>query len=1258
MRLFLFSINSYKSTVESKIYDLTSIPIKIGSVQAGLYGLQPELILKNIKILPTTSTTHTQKPPLQLKQVRLSFDLKKLLTSLDLSASSRLSLIGAELSIIYHKDGSLSVDGLPSNNESEQPTWLLQGEHHEILHSTVTWVNKNRDTPAITFKDIAFSIKNNLEKQTHEIHLTSVLPDQYGKNIRISLLATGDISTFKTLNSTLYIEADHIYFSQSLHNFLHLDLNIADSLTFTPSLGASDVKLWSHWQGSQLNDLSGIMQAKDITLHHKEKNFLLKSLNTEFIATFEEKNWQLAIKHLNIETEKKQWPLTQLNITGNQDFSQLSTSINHLDLHELSELVAFLSPLDIDNQALIEALSLKGSLENITVDIDTKNEHYAAQAHFNNISSNAFNGIPKIENITGTIKGDNAHGQITFNTQQGALFFPDLVKEPFVINQLQGQLAWAQKEKHWLISSESLSFDTQHIQTNTKMQMTIPKDEQPVFMDLQTAFANAPDMSVAPIYYPTRIMSKDSLDWLNNAFISGKITHGGLLLYGELDQYPFLEGQGVFEVLFDVKDMELQFAPDWPHLTQVNTEVLFFKDSLEVNIDNASINNLKIGKTQVTIDSFNISKQLLVNGVVKGSIPDALSFLQHTPLDIGIDDFIESVNAKGNTSVDLDLKIPLVEKAKNEVTGTAHFKNANLTVKSIDLDVKRVTGGLKFTEKGISSNNLKGKALGYPIRVGITSNKKKTSIKVTGKIDAHHLKKQFSSLDYDFIKDNPRNSATPYSFVLDLPATSNPPVIYLESTLLGMPIDFPVPLKKSAQQEKHLALKMVLNEHSHNPLTINYNGQLSAALSIDNDEGSLHSAHIVYGTGNAIQQKQKGINVLIEQASFNASDWYTFIENASSESEGTGLPLNHLNLSTQQFIWNDSQQGNFDLEVQRRQTQWQGSLLSTLGSGNFTIPFTPTAIDKTHVDLDFLNLSGLTKLGAQTEHQHQAKQHKDKNVPPVNLFCKHLLWDKTDLGILKIEAEPVMSGVNFKHIDVLSDNHTINLSANWIRSINKTQLQGDFHSHNFGSFLSQLDINHDIKESTGNIKLSANWQGTPHEFPLSTMNANLNLSLSAGRISSIEPGFGRLLGLIAFEQWGRRLRLDFRDIYKKGLSFNSIKGDFKIQQGKMFTDNLFVDGVPAHILLQGEIDLTAKTINHVIKVTPKSSGAIPIAGTIVGEIAGAITQVFDKDYSDGYFFGSNYQIKGPWRNIKITDLDKNNNLSQKIKSSVSSMETN
>ena len=53
------------------------------------------------------------------------------------------------------------------------------------------------------------------------------------------------------------------------------------------------------------------------------------------------------------------------------------------------------------------------------------------------------------------------------------------------------------------------------------------------------------------------------------------VTSGGFLFHGTLNKFPFDHGSGVFEVRFNLEKGIIDYAPNWPHLESVNTEVVF-----------------------------------------------------------------------------------------------------------------------------------------------------------------------------------------------------------------------------------------------------------------------------------------------------------------------------------------------------------------------------------------------------------------------------------------------------------------------------------------------------------------------------------------------------------------------------------------------------------------------------------------------------------------------------------------------------------
>lgn len=1225
VRFFIVDINRYKVDLEEKIYELTSIPMEIGTIQASIHGLNPEVILKNIKV--AAFNNH----PISLDEVHLHVDFMQLLLTREILPSSWLTLVGAKLSIIRDKTGNISIAGL-GGDDSGEPLWLLDGRQYQVLKSEVTWIDQKNDMPSIVFKNVDLLIKNT--DGQHEFHLVSQMPKKYGEKLRVSVEIQGDDLDFEALTGKAYIETNHLYFSKLLTDFLpSSDINVTGG-----KRGENcNIELWANFQHSTLIDFYSSIYVKNIIFHRPEKTFHVRSLTTDIMGRNQQGDWHISANNLRLATDKMVWPTEKISFSSNKNQTHLTAKVDRLDLTELSDAALFFTPLKQEQKAIIESLNLKGKVDDLYVDIDLKTGISTVIGSFENIFTHAYAGMPQIENLTGSVKGSNSQGVISLDTRQGSLFFPDLLRKPILIDKLTGQIKWQENANEWDIQSSALVFNNQNIQSETKLALTIPKDDRSIFIDLQSTFTNIHDISLARDYYPMGVMSNKTVDWLDKTFVSGGIEKGDLLVYGKLDQFPFIEGQGAFEVLFNLADVELRYAEDWPNLTHVNADVLFFKNSLAVDIHDAEVQRLKIKDAVVKIPSFDTSERLLVTGKLGGAIPDMLEFLQSTPIIKGADAFADAIATKGQTQAKLSLKIPLTDSAVNEVEGIAHFDNATLHVKSIGLDIKRVTGDLKFTEQGLSSNNITAKTLGYPVGIKVGYDSDKTTIKIKGKTDSTQLKKQFSFLDNKLIGTNPKHGSTSYDIVLDLPeAKESDAVLNLESTLAGMPINLPGKLKKIAEEERPLSITMRLNKQDFLPLTIYYNQDLKTTLRINKAQDTITAAHIVYGASGIKIPKEDGMSIHIEQSTLDGFEWSPFIAQSFTDDKDSesGIKLNNLSVKVDTLQWKGKDKGAFEFNLLRSKNKWKGRVLSSITNGDFVVPVNQNEADKIKIELSQLNLSGLMQLHFESDST------SEETMPAIDLVSQQLWWKGVNLGQLNIESKKTVNGVNFKRIDVIDDNHQIKLSANWIK-LNQgsmTKLYGNMSASHLGEFLSQLDITKDFEETTATVDLNAEWGGLPYQFSLKTLKGEAKILLEEGRISSIEPGFGRLLGLIAMDQWIKRLSLNFGDVYKKGLTFNNITGTFSFNEGKMLTNNLLVDAVPAHISLRGEVDFLAKTLDHKVKVVPKSSDAIPIAGTIVGEVAGVITKVLDKDYEEGYFFSSNYNMVGPWNNIEMIPL--------------------
>ena len=1234
-RFFLLSAEDYKADLQSKVRELTGLPIEIGGLRAHMRGFNPELILDDIQILASDST---EPAVVKLAQVRFKINLMHYLWSQRILPSSALTLVGAELSIIRKKDGSLAIYGL-STDDDDKPYWLLEGGRYEILKSHIIWLDEQRNAVPIIFNNVDLLLLNDSTNQTHEIHFLTGLPEKYGQSLRVSMSIQGDVFTADTINGMVYIEAENINLSELITGEIPLGLRIQS--------GIGSFKSWSRLDKASLSSMQGSIQAKNLILEKQDKQkktLNINRLNTEFGVLNNKKGWELSVADLQLETNNQQWPGASFSLATDDTFNQITASILQLDLEELTGLVQFFTPLDVSENSLVKKLNLMGMLKNVSLYIDNENSHYAANGVFNNIFTRAFDGFPEIKNLTGSIKGSDQKGSIIFNTNKGKVHFSKLFRKSLTIEQMKGELKWQQTPEKWQITTENFILNTKDFQTQTHALVNIPKDESPVFMDLQASFSNVQDISHASEYYPVSVMDEDVVDWLDNAFVSGKIPRGDVLVYGEMDKFPFIDSQGVFEVLYRMEDVELQYNSDWPNLNKVSAEVLFLENSVTIDMSHAHVEGLTIKQALLEIPSFATSDHLLVKGEIEGTLIDGLHFLQKTPLSTTANSVLAAITPKGLTQVDLDLNIPLADNAEVAANVIAHLSKASLKVNAIDLDVTEVSGHLRFTETGLFSKKVNARTLGFPLVMNAHSNAAKTIININGRTDIQHLQQQFDFFDSWILKDQRLKGSTAYQLKLDLPENINQTAtLAISSDLAGISVDFPEILHKTAKEKSSLLVSMDLNDKQLLPLSLHYHDDLKLAMSINKQNNEIHSAHIVYGKGQATAPLEPVIKIEIERDKFDLAQWLPFIDQAQTETNSDNPVLNNIRLLTKQLQWQKQAYGSFELAMHRLNGQWLGNIASSIAKGAFSLPKKQAKNEAIELNMQYINLTELLKIDFQQDNFTAQK------LPLIQVISEQLWWKDTNLGALKIETERIKDGMEFKHIDVISDQHKIELKADWVKNTgaNTTYMVGSVTTNDFGDFLSQFEFENDFKESKGKIDIDAQWPGSPYQFSIATVEAEIDVHLKDGRLVNVEPGFGRVLGLIAMEQWFKRLTLDFGDLYKKGMSLNSITGHFLMAEGKVLTSDLLVDAVPAQIFIAGKTNLLDNTLDYSMGVVPKSSGALPIAGTIVNSIAGVITQVFTDDYKEGFFFGSQYKVEGQWDNIQILPVHEQDGILKK-----------
>ncbi|MDO9243194.1 MAG: AsmA-like C-terminal region-containing protein, partial [Rhodocyclaceae bacterium] len=238
------------------------------------------------------------------------------------------------------------------------------------------------------------------------------------------------------------------------------------------------------------------------------------------------------------------------------------------------------------------------------------------------------------------------------------------------------------------------------------------------------------------------------------------------------------------------------------------------------------------------------------------------------------------------------------------------------------------------------------------------------------------------------------------------------------------------------------------------------------------------------------------------------------------------------------------------------------------------------------------------------------------------------------LGEVKVAAEN-RAGVWRGRLDVKNDAAHLTGEGRWRPG--HTALTFKLDANNAEKLLGRLGLPDAMRRGAAIIEGDVNWNGTPFALDLPSLAGNLKVDATKGQFKKLEPGVGRLLGVLSLQSLPRRITLDFRDIFSEGFAFDSITGSAQINRGLMKTDELNIRGPAARVLLAGQVNLIEETQDLKVRVQPAVGESIAVGAMIVNPVVGAVAWAAQKVLGDPLdrAFAFEYAVSGPWSDPKV-----------------------
>jgi uncharacterized protein (TIGR02099 family) len=843
-------------------------------------------------------------------------------------------------------------------------------------------------------------------------------------------------------------------------------------------------------------------------------------------------------------------------------------------------------------------------------------------ADFSALGIDPVGALPGVDGIKGTLRGDGEAVSLELPAQAATVRDPHTFRQPFVMSRLAGTLAFWHADGDWHLGLDPLDFDGQGYGGRLRGEIDLHDAGGPPFLDLYAGLTHG-EVTAAKLFWPVDVMPPATVAWLDRALVSGDIDHGEVLVRGDLKDWPFHHNEGRFEARAEISNLTFRYSPDWPDATGVHAIASFINSGMLVQADGGSSLGVKADKVVALIPEFaDGTLDLNVDG--SGSGASLLGFVLKSPIASRQAAQLSGLKLGGSGSFGFHLSLPLGAPENFTLAGSAQLKNVDASEPDWNLKLDQLSGPATFDGHGFHAGPLSGAAHGQPATLdlaiaGATGDPDTVlAAKLSGNYSLADLTQGYPALDWLAPLGSGR-SPFDIGFSLTRPADGSALVqtLTVDSTLAGMALDVPVPLKKPAATGLPLHLVLTL------PLQ---GADLKVALG-EEARGHLRLADgskplagtLAFGTQMPTELPAQGLRIRGHAAKLDVTGWVqqaialTAGSNGAAGSAGGGPSLESVDVGTDHAEWFGRPLGAMTLQATPAADHLQVDVNGPAMAGRFSVP--ASELDKRGITarLTRLHWPGNPPAPAGTAAASEPEESPANTginpaaLPPFHLWVGELSFGDARLGEARLETWPTAQGMHIDQLRALSPSVQITGSGDWngTPADSHTHMRINFAADDLGRMLAAFGYTGLVNGGKTQDQLDATWPGAPSAFSLANSTGTLAIRVSDGRIPEMGPGVGRLFGLVSLAELPRRLTLDFGDVFGKGLGFDSISGDFRLADGSATTDNLVIKGPAAQISISGRTGLRAKDYDQYVQVVPHIGNSLPVIGAVVGGPVGA-----------------------------------------------------
>ncbi|NMP15712.1 YhdP family protein [Thalassotalea sp. Y01] len=1214
-RILLPHAPAFKEELEDVINSRYDGEISIGELSAGWEKFGPTLILRDVDLLNSAALS------VRVNEIDVRLDFWYTLTQQKLKIHN-FTLDGAQINL---DQTQISADRAQAETDIDAIFELLfkQVSRFSVINSKIHHTNRQR-TQTLLLSKLAW---HNDGKKHHGIGKLEIegisaksakllinLEGNTRDKVKGNIYLSGtDIDATDWLTEQFGERADRFSSRINLETWLHIEKGKLTQAHLT--LGENEVSWFSFDEQHTLSLPKG-----HISLYREMDNpgHAYTLFSSELPLFFDQQAWQ------------------PLSFNGYVDGTELLLHVSDIDLQNLWQVFSVVEQ-ESEQAKAFASLNLRGELTDIS--LHSKGTKFRLTTDINEFGVDHANGIPGIANLDGQLLLTNSQVQLNITARDSALDFADGFSRPIPFNELHAKANVSWQQDAWRLQVEDIKVSSDELTVEADVQYQQQADN-PGWLSLY-AYVTEGDASKAQYYLPLPIMDPGLVEYLTEAIGYGEITQAGVLVNGPVNTFPYLDRSGAFIVDADLHKAKYTFESSWPAITDADLNLNFTNDAMFITAYDGTLAGIETKGVEVGIATLSGDSILTVRTQVEGKAKDVAHVMNNSPLAESVGSTLQHIGPEGFISGTFSLDLPLSDTDNAVAKGVINFADNKINLAAPEMDFDRVNGQLTFVNDYITTKDINVYWRGMPMKLNVKGQTKDDFYRVDIDLDAAWQPEHYNAQIPKPLQTYVQGQAD-WQGKLKLFIPSEGDISYrldLDSNLEKAQLNLPKPYLKKAKSKRSLAVK-VRGDANKSSIEASLGDNLSFSGELDHQKVSFKRAQLVLGTQKMVLPMD-GFHITTSLKRIEYDPWHKFIfaiidslpddkEIASNEESYAFLEAPERirgNVDTVDLYGVPIHHVDFNLLFQQDWWLLQLNSDEIRGRIKFFHEFEQRGLE---VDADFIHFQDPELLTEQTEPPEQVEvfppapeknDAEQANISPADfpnlkLTCDSCKYQLFDFGKVTLELEKSDgSMVLLRDFTATRKKTELKLSGSWRKDsiVDITELSGTLNTADVEKELAIFDIQSGIKDSGFKSSYELKWKGGPHQFNVESLSGKAKARLDDGYLAEVSDQGARLFSVLSLQSLIRKLTLDFRDVFAKGMFYSDFKGDFTVVNGVVYTDNLKMNGAAGNLTIQGNTSLVNHQLDYRMSFAPKVTSSLPvIAAWLFNPLAGAAALVVNE----------------------------------------------